>query len=117
MATHSNILAQRIPWTEEHGCLHGHTVHVVAKETDMIQQLNTNNMYLYILYHILFHYGLLQDIEKSSLCYTVGPCYLSIVCVCVCVCVCVYSDLHLLIPETEGKRRKAAEDEMVRQHH
>ena len=67
-------------------------------------------MYLYILYHILFHYGLLQDIEKSSLCYTVGPCYLSIVCVCVCVCIYIYiyiySDLHLLIPETEGKRRK-----------
>ena len=26
----------------------------------------------------LFHYGLLQDIEYNSLCYTVGPCYLSI---------------------------------------
>ena len=27
---------------------------------------------------ILFHYGLSQDIEYSSLCYTVRPCSLSI---------------------------------------
>ena len=32
----------------------------------------------YILFHILFHYGLSQDMEYSSLCYTVGPCCLSI---------------------------------------
>ena len=25
------------------------------------------------LFHILFHYGLLQDVEYSALCYTVGP--------------------------------------------
>ena len=31
----------------------------------------------YILFHILFHYGLSQDIEYSSVCYTVGPCCLS----------------------------------------
>ena len=35
-------------------------------------------LHIYILFHILFHYGLLQDIEYSSLCYTVGPCCLSI---------------------------------------
>ena len=35
-------------------------------------------IYIYILFHILFNYGLLQDIEYSSLCYTVGPCCLSI---------------------------------------
>ena len=33
---------------------------------------------IYILFHILFHYGLLQDMEYSSLCYTVGPDCLSI---------------------------------------
>ena len=32
MATHSNILAWKIPWTEEVGRLH--TVHRVAKESD-----------------------------------------------------------------------------------
>ena len=31
-------------------------------------------VYAYILFFILFHYSLLQDIEYSSLCYTVGPC-------------------------------------------
>ena len=35
-------------------------------------------IYIYINFHILFHYGSLQDIEQSSLCYTVGPCWLSI---------------------------------------
>ena len=31
-------------------------------------------MHVYILFPILFHYGLLQDIEYSPLCYTVGLC-------------------------------------------
>ena len=30
--------------------------------------------YIYILFQILFHYSLLQDIESSSLCFTVGFC-------------------------------------------
>ena len=34
---------------------------------------------MYILFYILFHYGLLQDTENSSLCYTAGPCCSSIV--------------------------------------
>ena len=36
-------------------------------------------VYLHILYHMFFHYGLSQNIECSSLCYMVGPC-LSILC-------------------------------------
>ena len=39
-ATHSSILAWRIPRTEEPGRA---TVHGVAKESDMTQQLNNNN--------------------------------------------------------------------------
>ena len=35
-------------------------------------------IYIYILFQILFHCRLLQDIEYSSLCYTVGPFWLSI---------------------------------------
>ena len=35
------------------------------------------SIYLYILYQVLFHYRLLQDSDYYSLCYTVGPCYLS----------------------------------------
>ena len=34
--------------------------------------------HIYILFYILFHYGLSQDIEYSSLCYTGGPCCLAI---------------------------------------
>ena len=39
----------------------------------------------YILFYILFHYGLSQEIGYSSLCYTVGPCCLSILNVTVCI--------------------------------
>ena len=42
--------------------------------------------YIYILFLILFHYGLSQDIENSSLHYTVGPCCLSILYIVVCIC-------------------------------
>ena len=35
-------------------------------------------MWIYILFHIYFPYGLSQDSEASSLYYTVGPCCLSI---------------------------------------
>ena len=31
-------------------------------------------IYTYIIFKIIFHYRLLQDIEYSSLCYKVGPC-------------------------------------------
>ena len=34
---------------------------------------------LYSILHILFHYDLSQDIEYSPLCYTVGPCSLSVI--------------------------------------
>ena len=43
-------------------------------------------IYIYILVYILFHCGLLQDIEYSSLCYAVGPCCLSILYTIVCIC-------------------------------
>ena len=35
-------------------------------------------MYIYILFQIIFPCKLLQNIEYSSLCYIVGPCWLSI---------------------------------------
>ena len=43
-------------------------------------------IYISILFQILFHYRLLQDIEYSSLCHTVGPCWLSILYIVVCIC-------------------------------
>ena len=39
---------------------------------------HTHIIYIYILLKILFHYDLSHDIEYSSLCYTVGSCYLYI---------------------------------------
>ena len=40
---------------------------------------------IYISFQVTFHYRLLQDIEYSSLCYTVGPCCLSILYIVVCI--------------------------------
>ena len=39
----------------------------------------------YIHTHILLHYSLLQDIDYSPLCFTVGPCWLSILYIIVCM--------------------------------
>ena len=33
---------------------------------------------IYITFQILFHYWLFQDTGYSSLCYTIGPCHLSL---------------------------------------
>ena len=42
--------------------------------------------HIYIIFlNILFHYGLSQDIEYSSLCYRIGHCCLSILYVIVCI--------------------------------
>ena len=49
-------------------------------------QQSDSVVHIYILFHILFDYGLSQDIEYSSLGYTVGPCCLSVLCILVCVC-------------------------------
>ena len=39
-----------------------------------------------ILFQVCFHYGLPQDIEYSSLHYTVSPCGLSVLYMVVCIC-------------------------------
>ena len=51
-----------------------------------VQQSDSVIVYIYILFQILFHYRLLQDIEYRSLCYTVGPCCLCILYIVVCIC-------------------------------
>ena len=48
-----------------------------------------------ILFQIFFHYRLLQDIEYSSLCYTIGPCCSSILYTAVCICYSQAPDLSL----------------------
>ena len=49
-------------------------------------QQSDSVVHIYILFHILFHYGLSQDIGYSPLCCTVGPCCLSILDIIVCIC-------------------------------
>ena len=46
------------------------------------------HIHVSILFETLFPYGLLQNIEQSSLCYTVGSCWLSVLKRVVC-------DIHL----------------------
>ena len=50
-------------------------------------------VHTYIFLHILFHYGLSQDVEYSSLWYKVGPC---------CLMHFIYTSLHLLIPNFQS---------------
>ena len=54
----------------------------------MIQLYIYIHMYIlshYDLFHILFHYDLSEDIEFSSLCYTIGPCCLFILYIIECI--------------------------------
>ena len=50
-------------------------------------QLSDSVTHIYILFHILFYYASSQNTEYSSLCYTIGPCWLSILCLLI-VCLC-----------------------------
>ena len=84
MATYFNILAWRIPKDREAWQA---TAHWVTK-SDMTEQLSTTNIYTYInIYFFLdfFSYKLLQDIEYSSLCYIVCPCWVSILYIIECI--------------------------------
>ena len=50
-------------------------------------------IHIYILFHILFHYGLSQDIEYSSLVlYSRTLLYINL----------IYNTLHLLIPNSQS---------------
>ena len=49
-------------------------------------QLNDSVIHTSVLFQILFPFRLLQNIRQNSLCYTVGPCWLSILSIVVCVC-------------------------------
>ena len=44
-----------------------------VRQSDSVEHIHVS-----ILFQILFPFRLLQNIEQSSLCYTVGPCWLSI---------------------------------------
>ena len=62
--------------------------------TSAVQQSDSVTL-IYIVLHILSHYGLSQDIKYSSLYSTLlGPCCLSILY----IIVSMHNSLHLLIP-------------------
>ena len=101
MATHSSVLAWRIPGTGEPGGLPSSGV---TQNRTRLKGLSSSSMVnltcvcfsytvkwfsytqTHILFQILFHYGLLQDIEYSSLCYTGGPCCFLVLYIVVCIC-------------------------------
>ena len=56
----------------------------------LYSKVNQLYIYIHILFNIPFH-GLSQDIEYSFLCYTVGPCFLSILYIIVWKCLLVES--------------------------
>ena len=78
MTVCSSIIAWNIPWTEEPGWLQSMRLQNVGH--DWV----TGHTHIHT--YILFHYRLLQDIEYSSLCYTVGPYWLFILYIVVCIC-------------------------------
>ena len=73
MATHSSVLAWRIPGTGEPGGLPSMGLH---SRTRLKRLSGSSSIRMYV--YILVHSDLPQDIECSSLCYTVGPCCLFI---------------------------------------
>ena len=107
-----NPWVRRIPWRrkwhptpvflpgESHGQRNlGGSVHGVAKSRIRLSTWSVVDLqrcvsfwytakwfsYTYVVFQILFSYRLLQDVEYSSLCYTLGPC-LSVLCIVVCIC-------------------------------
>ena len=94
MAPHSNILAWRIPWTEEPGGLQsiglqraGQTEETWQQQQSRfttfvtfrcVQSNSATHTHVSILFHILYSHRLLQSTEWSSLCCTVGTYGLSI---------------------------------------
>ena len=91
MATLSSILAWEIPWREESGRLQSMALQKSqTRLSNWAQKVTQLYTYRHFKKNILFHCGLSQDTEYSSLCYTVGLCCLSI-----------YNSLYPLIPNCQ----------------
>ena len=67
-------------------------VHLVYSVVNVFRCTAVIQLYFYIsiLFQILFPCRLLQNIKYSSLYYTVGPCWLSV----------IYSSVYMLIPSS-----------------
>ena len=94
-ATHSSILAWRIPWTEEPGGLQfmglrhltewltfSQKIHNVVLASGVQQSYSVIHIHISILFKILLPYRFLRNTEWSSLCYRVGPCWLPVLFMC-----------------------------------
>ena len=103
MVTHFCIIAGESPWTEEPGGLYSPWG---CKESDMTEQLHVYiHIYIYIYTHTHIHvsfcfpifspFRLLQSINQISLCYTICPCWLSILNTALCTCQSQMSNLSL----------------------
>ena len=77
-----------------------------SRSTELCQFQATIQLYIYICsfsyaFPLFFPYfiprRLLQNIKCSSLCYTVGSCWLSILCIVVCICQSQAPNLSLLL--------------------
>ena len=60
----------------------------------LVSDVQQNDSVIYIFFQIIFHYRLLQDVEYSSLCYTVNSCCLSILCIIVFI---FYDSISVLV--------------------
>ena len=69
---------QILYWLSDEGNSHRRNVEMIYNVVLVSGVQQSYSLYIYILFQILFHYRLLQDIGYSSLCCTVGPCCLSI---------------------------------------
>ena len=69
-------------------CVYTYTyVHMYICKTYVYVYIHTYiYIYIYILFQILFPFRLLEDTEYSSLCYIVGPSWLSVLRIVSCTC-------------------------------
>ena len=102
MATHSSILAWRIPWTEEPGGLqsmwlqswtglnrfsmHAQLLYIVVLVSTVQQSESAICIHIFPLFCISFPFRLPQSTEQSSLWYAVGSHLLAVLYIVVCIC-------------------------------
>ena len=63
MSTHSNILAWKIPWTEESGRLQS----LGSQRVRHGSLTNTHTQYMYIIYSVLYHKTTIVGINRQFL--------------------------------------------------
>ena len=61
-------------------------INTVVLVSDVHQSDAVIHIHVSILFQILFPFKLLHNIEQSSLCYTAGSCWLSILNIAMCAC-------------------------------